>query len=95
MEVKTTSQNCPPDAANVLLGTVDSKLMETFEGQVLFLWDYRKQSGPNLMPVAIFLSPVSVTEFSLFWRHFANANPAVITLSELYMSKIAANLLFS
>lgn len=39
VEVITTSQNCPPDATDVLLGTVNSKLMEAFQCQVLLLWN--------------------------------------------------------
>lgn len=39
VEIITTRQNCPPDTADVLLGSVDSKFMEAFQCQVLLLWD--------------------------------------------------------
>lgn len=38
VEVVTTSQNRPPDAADVLLGPVNSEFVEAFECEELLLW---------------------------------------------------------
>jgi len=43
VEVVTAGQNGPPDAADVLLGTVHRKLVETFQGQELLLWHWEEE----------------------------------------------------
>lgn len=39
VQVIATRQNGPPDAPDVLLGSVDNKFVKSFQGQILFLRD--------------------------------------------------------
>lgn len=43
VKVVTAGQNGPPQATDVLLGPVHSKLMQAFQSQVLLLWDYVRE----------------------------------------------------
>lgn len=40
MKIVATGQDGPPDAADVLLGSVNNKLVESFQGQIFFFRDW-------------------------------------------------------